>query len=248
MAKPHIFTVVFWNVLFDNRENTRVPAQIHRYEKNADTLLGLQKNLDVVCLAETEDSAEHGHLGQKIAQHTGHKHGSWIRHHRKDTEHIGMFGRHVKHVDFVPLSHNATATITSLGAAKVAGIHLTYRMPPNIRLLKQEVTEVLNTLEDTEQAVIMGDFNSLPWQPPRKLLEAHGYRSVFTLLGQRHPITGAVYEYRSLYLNGWQRMALTLTKGFAADDIYIKGNITVKDAGTFRGESDHMGVWATIEI
>lgn len=247
MVAKQTFTVIFWNILLDAREKTRVPRQIDRHEQIAKALIGLDKDLDVVCLCEIENSKNHGHLGERIARLTGNDSGKWTHHQSpKDHEQIGMFGQKVNDVKFLPLSHKSGVT-TNIGPVTVAGVHLTYRLATTHRQ-KHEVNLMLDELAGKKHAVIMGDFNSLPWQSPRKLVESYGYTSVFQLLGQKQPITSPIHEYRPLTLNRLQRAALRLGPGFAADDIYVKGDIAVKDAGIFKGESDHCGVWATLEI
>ena len=89
----------------------------------------------------------------------------------------------------------------------------------------------------------MGDFNSLPWQKPRKLIEADGFQSVFSLLVSKQPPTVPTSEYRPM-LKKWQRLAIG--KGLSADDIYVRG-LSVKDAGIFEEKSDHFGLWVTLE-
>lgn len=247
MTAKQTLTVVFWNILLDTREDSLVPQQVERHEKIAKSLKALGKNLDVVCLCEIENSKNHGHMGEKIAILTGNKQGKWTHHQSpKDHEQIGMFGKKVGNVDFLALGHK-NAAITHVGTTAIAGIHLTYRITTTTHQ-RREIHKMLDQLSDEESAVIMGDFNSLPWQTPRRLVESYGYKSVFELLGRTQPVTSPIPEYRKMTLATWQRAILRVGGGFSADDVYVRGNIKVKDAGIFKGESDHCAVWATLEI
>lgn len=246
MPASRTFTVVFWNILFDDRKGSLVPPQAERHETIAGTLLGLDKKLDLVCLCEAEDSVTHGHLGEKIAKLTKNKPGHWT-HYARDFEHIGMFGKEAKNVDFQTLGRKATAAITNIGPVTIAGVHLTHKWHSTAAQTR-EIKAVLETLAKNDRAVIMGDFNSMSMQNPRRTIESRGYQSVFKLLGQEQPVTAPIEAYRPLVLPLWQRIALGLTKGFAADDIYVKGDIKIIGAGTFQGESDHLGIWATLEV
>ena len=246
MAAANTFTVVFWNILLDTREDTLVPQQVERHEEIARRLQDLGKSLDVVCLCEIENSKNHGHMGERIAALTGNTPGKWTHHPSpKDHEQIGMFGKKVKNVDFELLG-NKNGAIAHVGSTAVAGIHLTYRVTSTAHQ-RREINTMLDALSDEKNAVIMGDFNSLPWQAPRRLVESYGYTSVFEILGQEQPATSPILEYRPMTLPTWQQAILRLGDGFSADDIYIKGDLKVKDAGIFKGESDHCAVWATLE-
>lgn len=246
MLAAKTFTVVFWNILLDTREDTLVPRQVERHEKIAKRLLELGKSLDVVCLCEIENSKNHGHMGERIAALTGNTPGKWTHHPSpKDHEQIGMFGKKVTTIDFELLG-NKNGVITHVGATAVAGIHLTYRVTSTTHQ-RREITVMLDKLSSEKNAVIMGDFNSLSWQAPRRLVESYGYTSVFEILGQEQPATSPIPEYRQMTLTALQRAVMQLGDGFSADDIYVKGAIKVKDAGIFKGESDHCAVWATLE-
>lgn len=243
MPTSRSFTVVFWNVLFDTR-NPEVPAQHLRYKHIAKTLEQLNMPLDVVCLSEIEDSPSHGKHGEKIAELLGYEPGIWT-YHAREREQIGVFGNQVKDTEFLMLDDGMAAAITQTGPITVAGVHLTHTIH-RTAVRRQQIETVLEHLQGHDQAIIMGDFNSLPWHTPRRLVEAAGYRSVFKELYGFHPITSPIPEYQKLIISTWQRPVVG--SGFSADDIYIKGPMNIIATGTLKSESDHKGVWATFTI
>lgn len=234
-------TVFSWNVLLYHLPTNEVKPQAERILACARSLLSLGKQMDIVALYEAEISDTHGNMGEKIAVLTGNESGFWEQHSRPN-EQIGMFGKSVDSVEFVKLDDDKTAVISKVGPISIAGVHLTFDLRGSDRRSKQ-VQVVLDKLAHTDKAIIMGDFNSLPWQKPRKLIEANGFQSAFTTLGLKRPATVPTKEFRPL-LKKWER--LTIGKGLAVDDIYCKG-LHVKDAGTFEGPSDHRGLWATFK-
>lgn len=237
------FTVVSWNILLDTTGAWKhVRPQHERQDDCTRVLLDLKRQLDVVALYEVEDAIDHGNLGKKIAQQTIQTSGIWTPHSR-EREQIGMFGERVHSVEFIDLGNNRSAALTRIGNTAIMGVHINYGVSPQAHMARVAQTRVaLDALKDDEQAIIMGDFNCFTWQKPRKLIESHGFRSVFDILGQPHQPTVPTHEYRAM-LSWWQRLGVGA--GFAIDDIYVKG-LQVQDAGLFEGKSDHLGVWATV--
>jgi len=110
---------------------------------------------------------------------------------------------------------------------------------------RDQIGALLERMEAEKRGVIMGDPNCLWWQEPRQMIEDRGYISVFKHLQRYRPRTVPTKAYRHM-LNRKERLAVAVTRGFAVDDIYVK-NVDVVDADVFVGESDHAGVWATLQ-
>lgn len=234
------YTVAAWNILLDRTHGDYVSPQHERIESQAKTLADLGKTLDVVAICEAEKT-ENVHNGELLAKLAGYGIGRWHRHSRKG-EHIGMFGAQVGETQPLDLGHKKTAVITKLGNVSIAGTHLKFQLRGQER--SEQIGVLLEHLSAEERSVIMGDFNSLSRQTPRRLLKAAGYVSVFDALGARRPRTVPTKAYRPMLtpvrkLGSWP--------GLNVDDIYIK-NLEVQEAGSFVGDSDHAGVWATLKI
>lgn len=227
------FNVIAWNILLH-----RDFPQAERFAACAHKLIDLNKELSVVSLFETEVVSGR-HTGEVIAELTGNAPGGWYQHNRK-REYAGMFGSRVGGVESVDLGYKKKAVITKLGEISIAGVHLKYQLHGSERA--DQMSILLDRMHDESHAVIMGDFNCLPWQRPRRMIEAAGYRSVFEVLDEAYPRTVPTPGFKSA-LPFWKQIAVG--KGLAIDDVYVK-NVQVIDAGSFVGESDHAGVWATL--
>ena len=118
--------------------------------------------------------------------------------------------------------------------------------PRTIADLAEEMGALLDYLGDTEQAVVMGDFNSLALQRPRRMLAQQSFKSVFTLTAGRRPPTIPTPDYEFMLSPKEQRWLKLVRPLLSIDDIYVK-NLGVVEAGTLVGESDHVLLHATLE-
>ncbi len=132
-------------------------------------------------------------------------------------------------------------------AATIAGImviatHLSFSIPRFDWRVKQ-VRQLLEASKDEDRAVIMADFNCMPWQKPRKMLEAAGFTSVAKNMQPANPVTfpSPLYKPKLSFLH-----RLVSHRGLSIDDIYVKG-LEIVDSGLIEGDSDHFGVWATVK-
>ena len=240
------FSVVSWNILFDKSRGDRVPSQQSRLNDIIATLDSFERPVDVMGLLEVEKSADLGQHGEIIAEKLGYGAGSWQPHSRK-REHIGMCGAAVEDVEFVDIGHNRLAAVTRLGDMAIAAVHLK-RPPKYIRggERTEEMGALLDYLGDVDQAVIMGDFNSLAAQRPRRMLARQSFKSVFTLTSGRRPQTIPTPDYEFMLSPKEQRWLKYVRPLLSIDDIYVK-NLDVLEAGTLVGESDHVLLHATLE-
>lgn len=238
------FTVATWNILLDRTHGDAIPPQSERLDSIIDTLASFDGNLDAVVLQEVEES-EIGQHGDIVTEKLGYGPARWQRHSRKN-EYIGMFGNAVSELEFCDLTYNKQAVIAKLGDVAVAGVHLKKpKKPLDIAERMAQTRTLLERLEDSRQAVIMGDFNSSPLQLPRRLLIHHGYQSVFSLTRQPRPATVPTERYRHA-LSPMERRAVKLGgRLLAVDDIYVK-NLEVLETGTLVGDSDHKLVYASL--
>jgi hypothetical protein len=233
--------IATWNILFDHRPGSPFTPQSERYESIAAKLLEMKDGLDVVCLSEVHAPWRISY-GQKISELVFGTPGFWVDHSRED-EQIGFCGPSVESIEPIVLDEDKTAVITKVGGVSIAGAHLTY-MLKGTHVRVRQINVLLDRLKNEEKAVIMGDFNALPWQKPRKLIEKAGYQSVFSLLGIPRKPTTPTADYMK-YLKPYERMLVG--KGLPLDDIYIKG-LEVESTGVLEADSDHLGIWAKIKI
>ena len=250
---PHLsedtFNVAAWNVLLDLTHGDKVMPQRDRLGNLAKRLITLEQDigfLDAVNLSEAQES-EIGHHGRLIASMLSYPEGYWVKHSRKKAgEHIGMFGDKVTNAQAIDLQHGKRAILTRVGGVAIVGAHLKFQLHGPERSL--QMATLLQHISQEDQAVVMGDFNSLPWQEPRKMLEAEGFTSVFELTNQRRLATVPSPEYRAMP-NPKRRLGILAGRMVGirmnVDDIYVR-NLSVHAAGFFSGDSDHLGVWATL--
>lgn len=238
-------TVAAWNILLDKRypQQERVESMIMSLRQ-----LDEQRRIGALGLLEvqrTEQSDTGEIIGQSLFDHPG----TWKSHSRKRlNEHIGLVGPQIEDVEFIDLKHGKQAALTRLGGVAVVAVHLR-RQPQHIPPTPEQVNQtraLLERLDDEDEAVIMGDFNCLWFQRPRRMLEAQGFRSAFSELGLRRPKTLPMPGFGDV-LTPKRRAALRMVGGgINLDDIYVK-NLHVRDVGMGKGESDHAYVWATLE-
>jgi hypothetical protein len=238
-------TVAAWNILLDKRypQQERVESMISSLRQ-----LDEQRRIGALGLLEVQRS-EQSDTGEMIGRALFDNSGIWKPHSRKRlNEHIGFVGPQIEDVEFIDLKHGKQAALTHLGGVAVVAVHLR-RQPQHIPPTPEQVNQtrvLLERLEDEDEAVVMGDFNCLWFQRPRRMLEAQGFKSAFSELGLRRPKTLPMPGFDGV-LTPKRRAALRMVGGgINLDDIYVK-NLHVRDVGTGKGKSDHAYVWATVE-
>lgn len=238
---PDTFTVVAWNILLDKaraRDGIITP-QSSRIDSQVSTMRQMELSLDVVAIMEAERT-ETAHNGERMARQLGYGAGYWCQHNRR-REYIGMFGSRVERMDAVDMGYNKAAVVTMVGSVAVVGIHLKREQWGNRRA--EQMSRLMDSIGDYEQAVVMGDLNAIPPEKAPRILRSYGFQSAYRLVGKKQPPTWPTAGYRDIMLDPWQQRLLR--RGIIYDDIYVK-NLDVVDAGTFVGDSDHAGVWATV--
>lgn len=232
--------LVTWNILLDKTrtKNGIVKPQHERVDSYAKVLMELGMNLDVVILQEAE-----GCNGQKIAELTGYDPGYWKQHKRKN-EHIGAFGDMVESAEFFTIGEKREAVLTRIGGVAIFGLHLSAR-PKRLFARKQEMEQFCRLVDQEEEAVVVGDYNGLWWEPARRMLAQRGFRSAFTQINEKCPPTYPTEAYRHIMWTPKQQRILPYQ--VSIDDIQTRG-VTVQSAGRFKGDSDHFGLHATLAV
>lgn len=252
-AYEEAFTVVSWNILLDKTRSKHmgnhpqyVVPQLSRVPFMANTLQDLPVPLDVVGLSEV-----HLDNGKQLARMLGYQASHWARHNkpqpgtkkgRKD-EHVGLFGNRVSDtVDTLELGDHRIAVIDHVGSVAVAMTHL--RSETWGREREKQMARLLDYLADEEKAVIMGDFNALWFEKVRRNIRRAGFEPAFEVAGQSTPSTYPVPGYEGVVTSSRFRRLSQSPRNI--DQIYVRG-AGVRRAGRFSGDSDHFGLWATIE-
>lgn len=236
-------------------------------------LQAFEVSLDYVGVQEA--AVEHGmNNGVELARALGFDTSYFIQHnqpvkHRpgigRRNEFIGAFGQRVDNAEPLELGHNRRAIVTRIGSLAVINTHFrASRQYADVRIAHAE--RLIEQTETFNDVVITLDANERSGEPARSLLEEAGYRSVFALLDRRRPATFPVKSYRS------EMYGLpfgSLLPAIAIDDILVRGDIDVIDAGVLDvpdvtmkpvrgsdgsvinvpdGPSDHHGLWATLDV
>lgn len=273
-----VVNVVTQNVLLDTKrtDSRKMLDQTYRIHAVAQTLLNLQKSLDIVGIQEAHKKTQHN--GEVLAELVGHGPGFWVNHNRKPYkgsptgragEYMGLFGARVEFAMPIALGDQRYAVMTEVNGVAFATVHPRARLKARGKrfLQAQALTEVL---DEYDNAVILGDFN----EPPLRLiskgrghLHRNGFRSVFGLTDQERPKTWPTGQYKELMYDGEEWMLRQMKHGWAFDDILVRGpRVNVLAAGVLEriavdaeivrqadgavpnAASDHDGVWATLEI
>lgn len=230
--------LITWNILLDitRTKNKIVKPQHERVESQAKTLMELGVDLDVVMLQEVE-----GGNGKRIAELTSNDPGFWKQHKRQE-EHIGVFGNRVEGAEFHKIGDNRRVVVTRVGGLAIFGLHLSAR-PKNWRIRLEEMERFCELIDQEEETAVVGDFNGLRWEPARRMLARRGFISAFAELGEKCPPTYPTEAYRDIM---WTPRQQKVLRGpVAIDDILVRGT-TVIDADRFEGDSDHFGLYADL--
>lgn len=261
-SNPDSFTVVSWNILLDKtRSYKREPSdwdyvtpQSERLPSLVETLRSLDMSLDAVAIQEAHETKDQ-HNGEELARRLGFEAGYWYEHNRskRTGERIGVFGNLIHDAQVSELPHDKKMVKTMIrDDVALANIHLRNELRGPMRAEQMQV--VIDELRAHDKAVIVGDTNALFFEKARRLLYQAGFRSVF---GMRHPVTFPTPEYRRIMLGleneddtSWQNRLMR--DGIMLDVIYIrnldvKRSLGVRAVGRFEGDSDHFGLYATIQ-
>ena len=244
LVAPNEFSVITWNILLDKTRTKQglMASQAQRLDSQIETLSNLGVNLDVVTLQEVEKTKD-CHSGEITAQVLGFRDSFWFEHNtsKRKGEHIGMFGNLVSAAESLDLKYDKKAVITRVGEVAIVGIH--HRKEFWGQKRTWQMLEVVDAVKDIDQVVIMGDSNALFFEESRFLLRQNGFRSAFTLAGQRRPMTHPTTQYKDIIQKPWHNAIFP--RGKSLDIIEVRG-MDVKCTGTFEGDSDHVGEYAVV--
>lgn len=247
IPSPSSFDVVTWNIFLD-KTRSKLPGsdphyvapQLSRIPFQARTLENLPVSLDVVGLSEA-----HLDNAQQLATMLGHSAGYWNEHNtnKRQQEHIGMFGHLVvDEPEVLDLGDNRLAVIAKVGSVAVVQLHLRYEIWGRER--EKQMAILLERLNGEDKAVMMGDFNALWFEKVRRNIQRAGFDSAFEVSGQQSPPTYPTPGYEDVVNRHRVEVFSRIPRGL--DQIYVKG-VGVSDTKRFSGESDHFGLWATID-
>lgn len=248
------FNIVTWNILLDY---TRTKAGlVKRQDKRADSLIAKLNDLrdeigelDAVAIQEGHKS-DRWHNGEYIARALGYGIGQWFEHNKKPfvgsktgrpDEYMGMFGARIDHAEPVELGDNRKAVLSHIGKTAVLNIH-TRAGILNENLQVEQVRVALGVLAGYKSAALVGDLNNQLGGKVHQAIEADGFESVFTSTHQVYPGTWPTEEYRRIMLGAVGQHVIP-TRSY--DAIYTKG-LYVHDAGSFTGDTDHVGLYAKV--
>lgn len=238
------FTVASWNILLDKHY-----PQADRIDSLTDTINNLEAQRPISALGLLEVENKDGvHHGQYIANTQYGNGGVWAAHSRKTLgEAIGIAGTDLTGAEVIDLGHKKKAVLAYLGDVAIVAVHLR-RQPKHIPPTPEQVEQMsvlLERLGNEEKAIIMGDFNCIRLQKPRRMLGAAGFVSAFPSLNPLIPRTVPMSGFKDI-LGTKRRLGTKLTGGgINVDDIYVK-NLEVVDSGLVTGASDHALLWATL--
>lgn len=225
-------TLVTLNV-HDRTYGNAAPRQSGQIDSTAQALLAIDKQLDVVCLQETE-----GDNGRVIAEQCGFKESYWEKqpHHRN--EHIGMFGEMVGEVGVVRLSVGKIAVKTVVGGVPIYGIHFLTRRT-NMLTQQKEGRYLQWDMLGQRDVIVMGDFNRPHVDLARSALYKTGFRSIDDTLSTPEYADAMWGTIKNIFFSD----------GVELDDVLVKGNVEVVGSGFVTGaNADRYGKWATVRI
>lgn len=234
------------NLLLDKTRTSEklIEPQYKRIEPIAKALAELTMNPSLVAIQEAQK--ERGvQNGETLARALGFQASFWMEHNklRRRDEHIGwLVDESVDDVDFFDVGHGKQAGIVTMGDLTFVNVHFSREWWGPKRA--DQSRAVIDRIHDSKRAVVMGDTNALWFEKARRIIHKDGFRCVFHEIGQRRPITYPTPQYRGVMLEPWQKHIPI--EGVSLDDIYVKG-VEVIDAGRFVTDSDHFGLWATLQ-
>lgn len=234
-----------WNILIDDQPDTPTLPQHQRCDSLCDSIEAIGTPFDFLGLYEVEGSSS-DNCGHHMAKTLGLTHTTWAQNGRP---HEGIMLAARKPLDDAQLTvldpdhSKRAAIIVRQGGTTIVTTHLLYHVI-NYKWRVKQTESLLEKLAGHDKVVILGDFNCLPSQKPRKLLEANGYTSVLGELFPKRTSTFPTAAYRDISVKPWQNRLIP--NGISIDDIYIK-NLKLIDGGLFEGNTDHHGLWATLE-
>lgn len=233
--------LAFWNILFDKENHYHVPEQRSRTPDLAKILRSLPVKADVYGLAEVQRCRDVNN-GDVIAGLLHENKGNWVKNNTnvRDDELVGIFGRKAGAVRAIDMGNGRVAAKFEVSGVTFVLVHLTFAILGKKKRLRQ-IESVLKSIDVLAPAVIFGDFNNTSFSDSRTLLKKQGFESVF--YGKPRVSTVLSHKY---YNRAPLKLRVATVFGFRPDDIYVRG-VSVNDCGVFEGESDHRGVWASIE-
>lgn len=234
--------IAFWNILYHPYDKPLIPSQKSRLDNITSTVKSLG-SLDAICLSEVQGYEDGTNNGERIAQEIGYDTGEWSLNHREG-EHIGVFGPGPLNTEFIDVGDNRTATMTRINGIVIIGVHLTFNLKGS-KLRLSQLNRVLELVKDEPCVVVMGDFNSLVVQSPRRALVRAGFTSALSKGRLVRPVTNPAPGFRKYYSKWWHKVVVG--RGLSPDDIYVKG-LEIVSGNVFSGQSDHCGVTAELRL
>lgn len=237
-------SVATWNIFLDRRF-----SQPERIDGIVETLARLDNHLQLGAIAlqevQVSDTANHArHIADQL-----YMDGLWVPHSRNNLgEHVGLIGNDLYGADWIDLGHDKSAVKAYLGDVALVSMHLRKQPKKHFPRGPEQVEQVeilLDWVQDDEKAVIMGDWNCLPFHRPRRALEKARFHSVFADVPNRRRATVPTPEFIEALSDRDRRAVRLLGPLLNVDDIYVRG-LTATAAGYAEGRSDHRLVWAKL--
>lgn len=235
---PEPFSVCSWNILttYTGNQHNTVPQE-HRLPSIVDQITEIDP--DICGLYEVRDTTV-----DDLHTRIGHDH-SLITPYSHELHGMSQaLTSRLEQTDAAIIDYkdgNRKGLVATIDGIAVVASHLSYEFT-RFSWRTAQVADILQHVGSAETAIIMGDFNCLPWQKPRRMLEAAGFTSVMKTLHPKSPVTFPTPQYLPL-LRPIQQ--LIVKPGLSIDDIYIKG-LRVIEGGLIEGDSDHYGLWAKL--
>lgn len=237
--------VASWNILFDTFPDTKAKPQSQRIKNLTSTLQALP-SLDILGLYEVE-ATDVKDCGQEVTTKLGMRHATRAVQGRPN-EGILLTARtrlqNVRTITLDPDHAAREAIIAEYGDITVVALHLIAQVTKG-RWRTRQIKRLLKEIGAADKVIIMGDFNCLPSQKPRRLLETNGFNSVMKELELHKTGTFPTEPYKEISVRRPIQRRL-IPNGLAIDDIYFK-NLKLVNGGMFEGDSDHYGLWADLQ-
>ena len=263
--EPLIVHVATQNILHDvarTKQGLILPQEM-RIQAVADSILAAPIQPGIIGIQEAHEKSVQ-HNGHILADTLGYGPGHWALHneklHQKSKrgragEYVGLVGPLVDSTFEVDLGDSRKALVIEIAGVAFATFH--WRAGVSIRSVAvrwRNANKLIQALEEYDNAVIFGDLNEIAMlvlARGRAALKSAGFQSVYSV----SPATFPTPEYS--HINGNHQ--------FGIDDILVRGNINVLDAGVIEpqwnqkkllekysnaalGPTDHYGLWASVQI